>query len=590
MHDFNQAMKRHMRGIVAAAVFSIFWIIGFGARAATLDFAPQAGAYAVGSQFSVDVTVSSPNQAVNAFSGTISFPKETLEVVSLGTTGSIVSLWAQEPVFSNANGTVSFEGAVLNPGYQGAGGRVVRLTLRAKSQGIATLGFSSASVLANDGRGTDVLERSGTATFSFSSVQFTPAPASETQIGTGTSLAPMVSSPTHPDSGAWYANPNPKFVWPIASDTAAVRLGYGTLANGSPVTAYAPPITAKQLENIKDGIWYFNVQLKNGSGWGNIAHFRFNIDTASPFINAVSVAKQTDPFDPNVRVSIDASDALSGILSYEFTVDTGVPVNVSPDMLRGGQYDLGPQKPGDHALQVRVFDKANNRAIATASFSIQPLASPSISSYSQRIQPGAPFSVEGNALPGIQIEIWTQQRESSQPPVRYQALADANGRFAFTTNDIRGSGAYEFWLVARAGSGAESMPTEKLTFTVGRAAFLEFGSNILAALAVFVPLVALAAVLFWLIWRIVYACRSWKRSVLKEIDESKAVLHRAVLDAYKDIATHTRLLEKTQARRALTREEEYMLAYFQDRLQNLERAVKKEIQDIEKTVNRSSDK
>ena len=88
--------------------------------AATLSFSTPAESYSVGSTFSVSVYAGSSDQAMNAASGVISFPWDKLEVVSLSKTGSIFSLWVQEPSFSNSAGTVSFEGIVLNPGYTGA--------------------------------------------------------------------------------------------------------------------------------------------------------------------------------------------------------------------------------------------------------------------------------------------------------------------------------------------------------------------------------------------------------------------------------------------------------------------------------------
>ena len=95
--------------------FFLFGLAPLSTDAATLSFSPTAESYAVGSTFSVGVSVGSVDQAINAVSGVISFPWDKLEMVSLSKTGSIFSLWVQEPSFSNSVGTVSFEGIVLNP-------------------------------------------------------------------------------------------------------------------------------------------------------------------------------------------------------------------------------------------------------------------------------------------------------------------------------------------------------------------------------------------------------------------------------------------------------------------------------------------
>ena len=61
--------------IIIAALFLVFWgALPFAARAANLYFSPQSGSYAVGSTLAVNIYVSSPDQAMNAASGIISFP------------------------------------------------------------------------------------------------------------------------------------------------------------------------------------------------------------------------------------------------------------------------------------------------------------------------------------------------------------------------------------------------------------------------------------------------------------------------------------------------------------------------------------
>ena len=94
---------------------------------------------------------------MNAASGVISFPTDKLGVVSVSKTNSVMNLWVQEPTFSNTRGTVNFEGIALNPGYTGSQGTIITITFRTKSAGQANIKFSSGSVLANDGVGTNIL-------------------------------------------------------------------------------------------------------------------------------------------------------------------------------------------------------------------------------------------------------------------------------------------------------------------------------------------------------------------------------------------------------------------------------------------------
>lgn len=145
--------------------FTLFLVCGITAAmflpmlafASTLRLSPSSGSYSIGSAISLNVSVSSPDQAMNAASGVISFPPDKLTVTSISKGGSIFSLWAQEPSFSNGAGTVNFEGIVLNPGFTGAIGKILTVNFRVKAAGDAAITFSSGSILANDGLGTNIL-------------------------------------------------------------------------------------------------------------------------------------------------------------------------------------------------------------------------------------------------------------------------------------------------------------------------------------------------------------------------------------------------------------------------------------------------
>ena len=140
-------------------------------HAATLSFYPPSSTQNVGSTFTLNVSVGSTDQAMNAASATVSFPKDTLEVVSVSKAGSIFSLWVQEPSFSNSAGTVTFEGIVLNPGFTGASAKIISITFRAKQEGGANVKFLSSSILANDGTGINILTNPGAATINIKAKQ-----------------------------------------------------------------------------------------------------------------------------------------------------------------------------------------------------------------------------------------------------------------------------------------------------------------------------------------------------------------------------------------------------------------------------------
>ena len=171
------------------------------AFAATLSISPSSVSVAVGQAVTVSVVVSSP-QAINAIASTLTFPADLLRVASISKSGSILSLWIEDPVFSNTAGTVDFSGAVPNPGFTGNGARVVSINFVAKTTGTATLSLQpSSSVLANDGNGTNVFTSADRGTISIEAapevqVQSSPVrpPSPEEATITCSLPAPIVIS------------------------------------------------------------------------------------------------------------------------------------------------------------------------------------------------------------------------------------------------------------------------------------------------------------------------------------------------------------------------------------------------------------
>jgi hypothetical protein len=191
-----------------------------------------------------------------------------------------MSLWVQEPSFSNTSGTVNFEGIVLNPGFIGSSGKIINIVFKAKASGVASLSFFSASVLANDGKGTNILTSSGNANFTISTPIISPTTTKKESIVSGkTPEAPVISSETHLDSDKWYSASTAKFSWTLTDDITDVRLRISEDPKALPTVIYSPAVFSKTVVNLGEGVWYFSAQFKNKYGWGEIAYFRLQIDS-----------------------------------------------------------------------------------------------------------------------------------------------------------------------------------------------------------------------------------------------------------------------------------------------------------------------
>lgn len=247
--------------------------------AATLSLSPAKIELKAGETREITVYVSSTDAPINAVSGHISFPKNIAIVSGVSKVGSIISFWASEPTSSNAVGTIDFEGVVFNPGFQGARGKVLSFTVRGLVSGSADFSFSSGSLLANDGLGTDITERLTGATVV---VQPKTAPREVTPSLPDSvpqeSLLPLViASATHPDQKIAYTARDAEFSWELPADATAIRLSYGTKPIAEPTVVYVPPISSKKITLSEDGTYYFHAQYKKDGSWSPAAHYRFAV-------------------------------------------------------------------------------------------------------------------------------------------------------------------------------------------------------------------------------------------------------------------------------------------------------------------------
>lgn len=125
--------------------------------AAILSLSANTTTVDVGNFFTITVKANTQDKYINNGEAVIQFPTDLLEVVSISKTSSVFSIWVEEPSFSNATGSISFNGGVATPGFKGDGGALATITFRAKSEGSAALSFVSGSLRENDGFGTDIL-------------------------------------------------------------------------------------------------------------------------------------------------------------------------------------------------------------------------------------------------------------------------------------------------------------------------------------------------------------------------------------------------------------------------------------------------
>lgn len=122
----------------------------------------------------VKVTAHTP---VNAIDIALSYPQNRLEIESIDTGTSVITLWAEEP--KAEGGIITLRGGTFKRGFLGEH-TVARIRAVAKESGLAYVRTSEARLVAGDGLGTEVVVRE-----SGSSAEVTVSGEPGTLVATG---------------------------------------------------------------------------------------------------------------------------------------------------------------------------------------------------------------------------------------------------------------------------------------------------------------------------------------------------------------------------------------------------------------------
>ncbi|MFA6307191.1 MAG: cohesin domain-containing protein [Patescibacteria group bacterium] len=597
----------------------VFFSGAKAAGAASLYLSPSSGSYEINKTFSLSVFVSSPDQAMNAASGVISFPADKLEVTSLSKSGSIFSLWVQEPAFSNTTGSVNFEGIVMNPGFSGSGGKIITINFKTKASGQANLIFFSGSILANDGMGSNVLNSLGSAKFSITNpadkepppavkepAPIQPAATEEEKPAAKESkipAAPKVFSSTHPDQEKWYANNNPEISWesPAGTNGASIYLSESPTSNLSSVSDGF--LNSKSYENIENGIWYFHIKLRNQSGWGETSHFRLQIDTEPPAPFTIEFIDGKESGQPQINIVFNAADALSGIDYYSIECGSKDPLKVYPAEIGANNvYTLRSLPLGEQQIKVTAFDKAGNFTSAEDKFIIKPITAPEIIDYPHQLAVGETLTVVGKTIYlDSDIAIWLQK--DKEEPQRYLSRSDESGKFTFNKADLI-KGIYHLWAAAVDKEGEHFFATavneesglnnfsEKVTIVVKKSIIAGLGDKLYEAgswaikfLTLFIPFIALLILLALLLWYSWHKFSKLKIKAAKEIREVKRTLRKELEKSKKDTQKLIAVLEEIrEGRKFIGGREERIIEQCKKDLDKIENYLREETSGTDETL------
>lgn len=350
----------------------VLFLIQFASvLAANLVISPGSGSFSAGQTFTATIQVDPAGDSINAVEANLAFDSNALSVVSVSKAGSVFTLWPVEPTFSNGAGTITFGGGHTAPISNRS--TLLTVTFRATGEGAGSVSFESGSVLAADGRGTDVLNNRTGANYTITAGAPTPEPV-ETPTETPSEStnsneaitfgdpprAPEVGSTAYLDPNLWYNTTEGIFTWEIPFDVDEVAVEIATSSENDPEETFDPPIEEfiVNADNLRDGVQYLSVQFRNQVGWGAVTNRKIQIDTTPPEQFVIEV-RQSNSSTGFPLLVFEANDPTSGIAEYEVFVDDKEPFTITPDEAKLG-YLLKELEDGTYTVEIIATDQAGN--------------------------------------------------------------------------------------------------------------------------------------------------------------------------------------------------------------------------------------
>lgn len=327
----------------------ILFPLAINAESASLYLSPHSGTFFVGSTFDISVFVNTEGNIINAVEVNLKFPPDLLQVTSPTAGASFISVWADQPSYSNKEGIISFKGGVPAPGIKTSAGLVSTITFRAKVPGIATISFlDSSKILLADGKGTNILK--STANGEYILVLQPPA-------------GPKIYSPTHPSLTDWYRDNNPVFFLEKEEGTTDFSYSLDQDPTDIPDNISEGTNNSATFNDVENGIWYFHAKAKRSGIWGGVSHYPIHIDSIAPKSFKIEIQTVSQVTGSRFFAYFSTEDLLSGMDHYEISV---VDINDSQAMSNpffmetASPYRIPFENTGKYAVLVRAYDKAGN--------------------------------------------------------------------------------------------------------------------------------------------------------------------------------------------------------------------------------------
>ncbi|MEK7121935.1 MAG: cohesin domain-containing protein [Patescibacteria group bacterium] len=531
-----------MKKIITSLTALLAFVVSAGVLyAADFKVSPSTGTFGAGKTFSVNLTINTFGESVNAAQGKLQFDASILEVKSVSKEGSIFNFWLQEPTFSNDTGVIEFIGGTPS-GVSGSSLKVLSITFSAKTLGTSELVFTNASITASDGSGTNISSNATGASFNVSSggggalPGVTAIPALEPVIApvqikrapvqaSGLPAKPNIKVQLYPNPDGWYnLVSNFTVSWDLPPDIAELNTALNQNPNFEVPNKSEGLFDSKAFPALsKDGIYYLHARFKNNIGWGPTAHYRVAIDTQPPLTFNIDVPTGIKSDNPSPKLVFNTGDALSGIGSFKIIIEGEEPIEQAGTI--ASEYTLKPHPPGIYMIRVVASDKAGNSIDSRAQVEISPLDTPKITSVTEKVVIGTDDTliVKGTAITDANVVVSIEDKDKFLI-LQNDVATNKNGEWEFRLDRELRRGDYFVTAKAKDSRGALSLPTSPIKISyVEKAVISLFGLDItLKGLLIIVTIGGILAAGWF--WRktLLRLARSQRESVIISRDLSNA--------------------------------------------------------------------
>ena len=580
MIHYTYSSRSFIVGFIGVAIFLAGLLVTPNvASAATLSLWPDSGVHTVGETINVQVRLNTMGQTINAADGRIRVSGSGVSIVGVSQSGSIFSLWAEEPRVSGND--ITFSGGIP-AGYQGSSGNIMTITLRATAAGTPRLSFQDGSVLAADGRGSNILTSMNGGTYTIRAQETTPAPERVEYVpAVNTPAAPVIRSETHPEPDGWSDRSRAELSWSIPSGVTSVRTALTQNPSSVPNQVADSLLNSFTTDELPDGVSYFHVQFRNADGWGSIGRYRLGVDTRAPKELVVQRIADIETYRPEQQLSISASST-SPLSHALIKID-----DAEPDLyeLSGATttIDLPPMEPGYRVLVVEVFDAAGNSTVTSLSLTIDSFAAPTLGTLPENFTAGTIPVFTGTTTPRAEV-IAVIRSVANDTKEEFRTTSNEQGVFNIIPDRPLRAGIYELTVSATDEVGARSDSAGPIRFVVQEPGYVLVGSWLISVLSIVVPTLALIIILVLSVWYSLYRWRRLRSRVARESLEAHNIL-REEFTALRDLLEEEKeaLIESRKSGK-LTKAENHLVATLEGQLDEAEQRVTKEVADIEALV------